>query len=106
MGGAVRSGAGLVRYTGGAADLVRAHWPEVVVNEGRVQAWVVGPGMGTDAAAAERLRAVLASDVPVVVDADALTLLAEHQDWVRDRPVLTVLTPHDREFERFGGTGG
>ena len=106
VGGAVRSGAGLVRYTGGAADLVRAHWPEVVVNEGRVQAWVVGPGMGTDATAAERLRAVLASDVPVVVDADALTLLAEHQDWVRDRPGLTVLTPHDREFERFGAPVG
>lgn len=109
VGGAVQAGAGLVRYLGDvpeAVAAVRAHWPEAVVGPGRVQALVVGPGLGTGASAAEKVRGALGSDVPVLVDADALTLLAAHPDWVRDRPHLTVLTPHDREFGRFGSPVG
>ena len=41
---------------------------------GRVQAWVIGPGFGTGHAESATLRAVLATDLPVLVDADALTL--------------------------------
>ena len=52
------------------ADPVRARHPEVVVGEGRVQAWVVGSG--GDAEAAEALAAALGDGVPLVVDADAL----------------------------------
>ena len=48
------------------------------------------------------LAEVLATDLPVVVDADGLTMLAREQDLVRDRTAPTLLTPHDREFERFG----
>ncbi len=111
-GAAVRGGAGMVRYAGGAAGPVRSRWPEAVVTEGRpsdagrVQAWVVGPGIGTDAAAAELLRDVLGSDVPVLVDADGLTLLGREPDLVRRRTAPTVLTPHDREFERIAGPVG
>lgn len=107
-GAALRTRPGLVRYAGGAADRVRAAWPETIVTEGgpgdagRVQAWVVGPGGGTDDAAREVLAEVLATDVPVLVDADALTLLAREPDLVRRRGAPTVLTPHDREFARFG----
>src|SRR5207248_1298399 len=39
-------------------------------------------------------------DVPVLVDADGLTLLAEHHDWLRERRTGTLLTPHVREFAR------
>src|SRR3954452_9833457 len=46
--------AGMVRYQGGAADLVRAEHPEVVVGGGRVQCWVIGSGGGDDAAQALR----------------------------------------------------
>ena len=108
-GSAVRGGAGMVRYAGGAAEHVRARWPEAVVTEGkpseagRVQAWVVGPGIGTDDAAAGLLRDVLGQDVPVLVDADGLTLLAREPELVRSRTAPTVLTPHDREFERVPG---
>lgn len=113
VGGAVRAGAGMVRFAGAAhaAEQVRSRWPEAVVTEaegaavvdaGRVQAWVVGPGLGTGATAAAALEAVLASDVPVLVDADGLTVLAQHPRWVRDRSAPTVLTPHDREAARFG----
>ena len=112
-GAAVRAGAGMVRFAGAShpAEQVRARWPEVVVshhrggevvNAGRVQAWIVGPGLGTDSAAVATVEAVLAQDVPVLVDADALTIAAQHPQWLRDRTAPTLLTPHDREFARFG----
>ena len=107
-GAALRTRPGLVRYAGSAGDGVRAAWPEAIVTDGRpgaagrVQAWVAGPGAGTDDAARSVLAEVLATDLPVVVDADALTLAAREPDLVRGRTAPTVLTPHDREFERFG----
>jgi hydroxyethylthiazole kinase-like uncharacterized protein yjeF len=102
--GAQRAGCGYVRLRSDAsvADAVRVAYPEVVAGEGRVGAWVVGPGLGTDDAALSVLREVLASDVPVVVDADGLTLLAKHPDLLR-RNAPTVLTPHTGEFERLTG---
>jgi len=71
-----------------------------------VQAWVVGPGMGTDDDARSVLGEVLGTDLPVVVDADALTMLAAEPSLVRGRTALTLLTPHDREFARFGAEPG
>ncbi|MGY1602704.1 NAD(P)H-hydrate dehydratase [Geodermatophilus sp. SYSU D00815] len=107
-GAALRTRPGLVRYAGTAADGVRAAWPEAIVTSGRpaeagrVQAWVVGPGTGTDDAARSVLAEVLATDLPVLVDADGLTLAAREPELVRGRSAPTVLTPHDREFARFG----
>jgi hydroxyethylthiazole kinase-like uncharacterized protein yjeF len=111
-GAALRTRPGLVRYAGTAAAGVRAAWPEAIVTEGRpseagrVQAWVVGPGMGTDDAARSVLAEVLATELPVLADADALTLLAADPALVRDRAAPTLLTPHDREFARFGTARG
>ena len=48
---------------------------------------------------------MLSTDVPVIVDADGLTLVGEHRELV-DREPPTVLTPHDREFERVAGPVG
>ncbi len=87
--------AGMVRYLGGAADLVRASHPEVVVGEGRVQAWVIGSGGG--AQAGEALQEALADSVPVVVDADGLG----HVDGPLGVPAL--LTPHAGELARMLG---
>ncbi len=96
-GAAVRCGAGMVRYVGppAAADLVRSRWPEVVTGSGRVQAWVVGPGIDPqdDAQRAAALGA-LDSDLPCLVDAGALDLLPLH------RPAPTLLTPHAGELAR------
>ncbi len=108
VGAGIRAGAGMLRYAGSAADLVRFHWPEAIVTDelaeaGRVQAWVLGPGLGEDLVTVEQ---VLATDVPVLVDADALTLTAQHQELLRGRTAATLLTPHDREFERFGSPTG
>jgi hydroxyethylthiazole kinase-like uncharacterized protein yjeF len=111
-GAALRTRPGLVRYAGTAAEGVRAAWPEAIVTSGRpgdagrVQAWVVGPGMGTDADARSALAEVLATDLPVVVDADALTMVSREPGLVGDRTAPTVLTPHDREFARIFGRGG
>lgn len=106
VGGAVRMRTGLVRYIGPQAGAVVRRWPEAVVPPdiaaaGRVQAWVAGPGMGVDGGALARLRDVLASPAPVLVDADGLTLLAGAPALLaarRDR--VTVLTPHAGEFAR------
>jgi hydroxyethylthiazole kinase-like uncharacterized protein yjeF len=98
-GGAVRGGAGMVRYLGAdqAADGVRGRWPEVVVGEGRVQAWTVGSGGGDDAG--DRLRRAAGDGVPVVVDADALAAV---RDLGAGRPPL-LLTPHAGELARLLG---
>jgi hydroxyethylthiazole kinase-like uncharacterized protein yjeF len=111
-GAALRTRPGLVRYAGTAADAVRAAWPEAIVTDGRprdagrVQAWVVGPGLGTDDDARSLLAEVLATDLPVVIDADGLTIAASEPALARDRTAPTVLTPHDREFARFGSEVG
>lgn len=107
-GAAVATHSGMVRYAGSAATQVVSHWPEVVAAPGfdaagRVQAWVIGPGLGTGHAESATLRAVLATDLPVIVDADALTILSRHPDLVRSRTAPTVLTPHAGEFERLAG---
>jgi hydroxyethylthiazole kinase-like uncharacterized protein yjeF len=75
---------------------------EFPASAGRVQAWVAGPGMGTSDEAAERLAAVLRTGLPVLVDADALTLLSlRPQRLPRSAP--TLLTPHAGELGRLLG---
>ncbi len=107
-GAAVAATSGMVRYAGTAAAEVVSHWPEVIATPninaaGRVQAWVVGPGLGTDEAGAAALWFALETDLPVIVDADALTILAAHPAVVVDRSAPTVLTPHAGEFVRLAG---
>ncbi|HET8641405.1 MAG TPA: NAD(P)H-hydrate dehydratase, partial [Pseudonocardiaceae bacterium] len=112
-GAAVLATSGMVRYAGAAADPVRARWPEViatgsVADAGRVQAWAVGPGLGTGSEGRSALRHVLGDGVPVCADADAITLLAQDPTlWdARDPGVPVLLTPHDREFARIAGEVG
>ncbi len=45
----------------------------------------------------------LDTDLPVLVDADGLTMLADHPDLVAGRNAPTVLTPHAGEFARLAG---
>ncbi|WP_432055023.1 NAD(P)H-hydrate dehydratase [Streptomyces sp. bgisy022] len=96
--GALRGGAGAVRYVGPAGDAVIARFPETLVSDrgpahaGRVQAWVTGPGAGEDAAT---VAEVLAADVPVLIDADGLRLA--DPDAVRARRAPTLMTPHAGE---------
>jgi ADP-dependent NAD(P)H-hydrate dehydratase / NAD(P)H-hydrate epimerase len=113
-GGAIKAGAGMVRLVSAAPAVaaVRLRWPEVVLTTydpahpaaalkaaGRVQAYTVGPGLGTDATAHELLAHVLASDLPVLVDADGLTVLSEHLELL-PRHAPTLITPHAGELAR------
>ncbi|MDG4664052.1 NAD(P)H-hydrate dehydratase [Mycobacterium sp. 236(2023)] len=107
-GAAVAATSGMVRYAGTAAGEVVSHWPEVIATPGfatagRVQAWVVGPGLGTDETAAAALVFALETDLPVLVDADGLTILSAHPELVAGRTAPTVLTPHAGEFARLAG---
>ena len=119
-GGAVRGGAGMVRVVTGEvpAAAVRQAWPEAVLtvhpdaagadligSVGRVQAWAAGPGMGTGPDAAARLAAVLGTDLPVLVDADGLTILSQVQGLL-PRAAPTLITPHAGELARLLGTDG
>ncbi len=117
-GGAVRGGAGMVRVVtaSAAAAAVRLAWPEAVLtvhpddpgwdligSVGRVQAWVAGPGMGTGQDAVARLAAILGTGLPVLVDADGLTILSQHRDLLPRQPP-TLITPHAGELARLLGT--
>ena len=117
-GGAVRGGAGMVRVVtaSAAAPAVRQAWPEAVLtvypdeggrdligSVGRVQAWVAGPGMSTGPDAVARLAAILDTDLPVLVDADGLTILSQHRDML-PRQAPTLITPHAGELARLLGT--
>lgn len=93
-----RTGTGMVRYLGPvrAQDLVLQRRPETVTADGRVQAWLVGSGTDAaerDAAETAALRGILSGDLPVVVDAGALDLVAG-----ATAPV--IVTPHARELDR------
>jgi hydroxyethylthiazole kinase-like uncharacterized protein yjeF len=109
VGGVLRGGAGMVRFASAEhpVELVRHRWPEAVVTVvgeslsevGRVNAWVAGPGLGTDERAEALLAEVLGSGLPVLIDADGLTVVARRRDLLwRDAP--TVLTPHAGELAR------
>ncbi|MBQ1094795.1 NAD(P)H-hydrate dehydratase [Streptomyces sp. b94] len=104
--GALRGGAGAVRYVGPAGDAVIARYPETLVSDqgperaGRVQAWVVGPGAGDDAGTVAQ---VLAAEVPVLIDADGLRLA--DAGAVRGRTAPTLMTPHAGEAAALLGVG-
>ncbi|WP_420114371.1 NAD(P)H-hydrate epimerase [Pseudactinotalea sp.] len=100
VGGAVRTGCGMVRYLGPprAEHLVLSRWPEVVPGPGRVQAWGGGPGVGgADEPRRAEIRATIETAVSdavgLVVDAGALDLLPHDLGEAR-----VVLTPHAGEL--------
>lgn len=99
---AVCSGAGMVRYVGPPTPtlLVRSQVPEVVIGDGQVQAWLIGPGVDvadeSDEGQTQRAaaQAALDSGLPCVVDAGGLELIAG------PRSTPTLLTPHVSELAR------
>ena len=97
--GATHAGAGMIRFVGDprAAELVRHAAPNAVHEEGRVQAWVLGPGWGPDeeGAHARRVTECLAGGLPVLADADALRVLPAGPLGPK-----VLLTPHAGELAR------
>lgn len=100
--GAARAGAGYVQVVGSnygtlpAAVVVRDGLDGL--NDARIGAIIVGPGLGRDAAGGAALDRALASGRPLVVDADGLGHLGD-----RRLDVPAILTPHEGEFAKAFG---
>jgi hydroxyethylthiazole kinase-like uncharacterized protein yjeF len=107
---AQRAGAGYVELLGtdgGGAphSLVRRAWDDGALGDKRIGAIVIGPGLGTDDESYRRLTLGLGTGKPLVIDADAVSLLAKRGPKRIEGPA--VLTPHGGEFVRlFGEVAG
>ncbi|QTH23519.1 NAD(P)H-hydrate dehydratase [Rhizorhabdus wittichii] len=107
---AQRGGAGYVTLAGkatgqgGPAAIVRRDAPlDDILADDRVGVALVGPGLGRDAAARALLDVALAAGRPLVLDADALVLLAGSGALSG----IPILTPHEGEFTKlFGALSG
>ncbi len=87
-----------------AAEMMLGHVDDVLGMD--LDAVVAGPGLGTSERAETVVGAVVASDMPCVLDADALNLLAEYPELVTAcarRSAETLLTPHPAEAARLLG---
>jgi hydroxyethylthiazole kinase-like uncharacterized protein yjeF len=105
---AMRSGAGYVLHLGSGEGpshaLVRKPWSAAALDDPRIGAVVIGPGLGRDEAARAKLDAALASGRALVIDGDALHLL--DLDRLATRPQPAILTPHAGEFAALFGKQG
>ena len=123
--GAVRSGAGkvflrvpgatapycigvqpeiMVRGVGTGDHFTAADADEIIAESKNWSVLAMGPGLGRDAETKEFLLKVLAAvTCPVVLDADALNLLAGEKDLIASRGSRIIMTPHLAEFSRISG---
>ena len=64
----------------------------------------IGPGIGQHRHTATALHSYIAEQTtPMILDADALNLLAEQPEWLDKLPTDSILTPHPAELERLVG---
>lgn len=105
---ALRCGAGLVTVTIPQKTELFCSVPKaLIVRKGfqaellnGKQAVAAGPGMGTSADAGAMLATLLAAGLPMVLDADALNLIAQNPSLLEHAPAETILTPHAGELAR------
>jgi hydroxyethylthiazole kinase-like uncharacterized protein yjeF len=102
----------MVRPTAGDGFLLDPLAPEVMVIsfmqalQKPITAWVLGPGLGTSDAAHQIMASILGAEVPVLIDADGLNLMAEDPALGRQcarRTAATICTPHPGEAARLMG---
>lgn len=78
---------------------------EALITDKRVGAFLIGPGAGVTEETQHSTLAMLRTEKPVVIDADALSVFAEQVHILKTSIVAPcILTPHDGEFERLFGT--
>lgn len=118
---ALRGGIGkvTVHSPSKVCDILPSSIPEAVLSRDRneqcfsrvdledfpsINAIAIGCGLGTSHVAAQGLKMVLDEvNSPLILDADALNILAENKTWLGFLPALSILTPHIKEFERMAG---
>jgi hydroxyethylthiazole kinase-like uncharacterized protein yjeF len=108
---AARAGAGYVRVSlrdalsGVPHAVVQGGEDRWALSDARIGAVATGPGFGLSDEMAGYLNEVIRSNAPAVLDADALTLIADSGvEWLERAGHLPVLTPHEGEFVRLFGT--
>ena len=116
---AIKSGCGLVTafIPKCGYDIVQIAVPEVMVLTDDQDSCIskihfdivpdaigIGPGLGQDIATQQGLYKFLKyNSIPLIIDADALNILALHSDWLSLLPPKTIITPHLKELERLIG---
>lgn len=115
----LRSGAGLVSICAPkcAYTILQATIPEAMVITDENEKYItaipelnpftsigIGPGIGTSEETANALHKIIMTyKKPMVIDADAINILAKHKDWLENIIPGTIFTPHPKEFERLVG---
>jgi len=113
--GALRSGAGLVylRIPAAAIPVIQSAVPEALIQPSEAPigdlsgfaAIAIGPGIGLHPAQMTYLKTILTLKPELLVlDADALNLIAAHTDLLDALPHNAILTPHPKEFDRLAGS--
>lgn len=116
---ALRTGAGLitVHQPKSGLSIIPSAVPELMTsiddNEivfsktpdlSRFSAIAIGPGLGIAKASQSAFKFLIQeSKVPLIIDADAINILAENKTWLSFLPQNSILTPHLKEFERLTG---
>ena len=118
---ALRSGIGkvTVHLPSSIANLLPLSSPEALLSKDKnesffsgidfdkfpsINAIAVGPGIGNNKITAAALKDILDEvHSPLILDADALNILAENKVWINYLPANSILTPHFKEFERLAG---
>ena len=117
---ALRTGIGLItcHVPSSGNDIMQISTPEAMVNADdsvylitsvteteKYSAIGIGPGIGTDELTQKALgNLIKRNKKPLVIDADAINILALNKDWLNYLPDNTILTPHPKELERLAGT--
>ncbi len=117
---ALRSGVGLthVHVPKWGATILQTTCPEAMLSMDRYEHYLsevpildgytavgVGPGIGTEEQTQKAIKLLIQeARLPLVMDADALNILALNKTWIPFLPKNTVLTPHPKEFERLVGS--
>ena len=115
----LRSGAGKVTVNSPKRNIpvLQMSVPEAIIQKGNEEtifaeavdtedynALGIGPGLGQSEQTAIALIAQLRrTQCPIVADADALNILANHRAWVQQLPQGIILTPHAKELDRLEG---
>jgi NAD(P)H-hydrate epimerase len=98
-------------------DLLQSCVPEAIVHTdihdryfadpvdlSRYSAMAIGPGIGTEEdTALAMMEQLQASQIPVILDADAINILSTHRNYLKRLPKRCILTPHIGEMERLIG---
>uniref|UniRef100_UPI00404AAE22 NAD(P)H-hydrate dehydratase n=1 Tax=Flavobacterium sp. TaxID=239 RepID=UPI00404AAE22 len=80
------------------------HFREKQIDFSKYNSLAIGPGLEQNAATEKLFYSILFNTkFPIVIDADALNILAKNQDWYSQLPKNSILTPHPKEFDRLFG---